>query len=73
VSYYSPERYFFRADFLQTGDGLTLSVFTGGQRWEGLNPSRSEPWGSYVIRTEADLPVALTWAKASYEARKRAL
>jgi hypothetical protein len=38
MSYYTPERQFFCADFLRTGDGLTLSIFTGGQRWEGLNP-----------------------------------
>jgi hypothetical protein len=66
-----PERVFFCADFLQTRDGLTLTVFTGGQRWEGLTPIRSRPQGSCVIRTEADLPEALAWAKASHEARKR--
>jgi hypothetical protein len=72
MSYYTPARVFFCADFLRTGDGLALTVFTGGQRWEGLTPNRSTPRGSCVIRTEADLPAALTWAKASYEARKRA-
>jgi hypothetical protein len=71
MSYYSPERLFFCADFLRTGDGLTLSVFTGGQRWEGLNPSRTTPRGYYILRSEADLPQALAWAKAAYEARKR--
>jgi hypothetical protein len=65
VSYYTPERLFFCADFLYTGDGLTLSVFTGGQRWEGLNPDRSAAWGSCVIRTETALPRALAWAKAT--------
>jgi hypothetical protein len=73
VSYYTPEHLFFCADFLQLGDGLTLSVFTGGQRWEGLYPARSVPRGYAIIRTEADLPQALAWAKAAYEARKRAL
>lgn len=72
VSYYTPERLFFCADFLRTGDGLALAVFTGGQRWEGLTPNRSMPRGSCVIRTEGDLPAALAWANASYEARKRA-
>jgi hypothetical protein len=71
IAYYTPERQFFCADFLQTGDGLTLSVFTGGETWEGLNPARSDPWGYCVIRTEADLPRALDFAKAAYEARKR--
>jgi hypothetical protein len=72
VSYYTPERLFFCADFLYTSDGLTLSVFTGGQHLKGLSLSRSAPWGYCIIRTEADLPVALTWAKRSYEARRRA-
>jgi hypothetical protein len=71
IAYYTPERQFFCADFLQIGDGLTLSVFTGGKSWEGLNPARSDPWGYCVIRTEADLPRALALAKAAYEARKR--
>jgi hypothetical protein len=72
VSYYTPERLFFCADFIAVGDGLTLSVFTAGQPWEGLNRARSAPWGYAVIRTEAALPQALAWAKAAYEARKRA-
>jgi hypothetical protein len=71
VSLY-PERLFFCADFIEAGDGLTLSVFTGGQRWEGLNLARSAPRGYAVIGTEADLPQALAWAKEAYEARKRA-
>ena len=71
VSYYTPERLFFCADFLRVGDGLALSVFTGDQQWEGLNPARSVPRGYAVIRTEADLPQALAWAKAAYEARKQ--
>jgi hypothetical protein len=71
VSYYSPEWLFFCADFLRAGDGLTLSVFTGGQRWEGLTRGRSALWGDYVIRKEADLRRALAWARAAYEARKR--
>jgi hypothetical protein len=72
VSYYTPDRLFFCTDFLHTGDGLTLSIFTGGQRWEGLNPSRSMPWSFCVVRTEADVPRVFTLAKVAYEARKRA-
>jgi hypothetical protein len=71
MSYFSPERLFLCADFLRTADGLTLSVFTGGQRWEGLSLSRTTPRGYYVLRSEAALPQALAWAKAAYEARKR--
>ena len=71
ISYATPERRFFCTDFIEAGDGLSLSVFTDGQRWEGLNLARSEPWGYAVIRTEADLPQALAWAKMAYEARKR--
>jgi hypothetical protein len=72
VSYYTPERLFFCADFLHTGDGLTLSVFTGGRPWEGLNPSRLKPWGFCIVRTQAELPRVLALAKAAYETRKRA-
>jgi hypothetical protein len=73
VSYYAPERRFCGVDFLRTGRGLTFSVFTGGQRWEGVKPSVSAPWGFFTVRTEADLPRAHALAKAAFEARKRAL
>jgi hypothetical protein len=65
VSYYTPERLFFCADFIDAGDGLTLSVFTGGQHWKGLHLARSVHRGYAVIRTEGDLPQALAWAKAA--------
>lgn len=73
VSYYSPERCFLCADFIHTGDGLTLSVFTGGQPWEGVNPSASSPWGSLVVPRDADLPSALAVAEAAYQAIKRTM
>jgi hypothetical protein len=72
VSYYAPELRFCVIDFLRSGRGLTLSVFTGNQRWDGVKPSLSAPWGLCAIHTEADLPKALALAKAAYEARKRA-
>jgi hypothetical protein len=56
-----------------TGDGLTLSVFTGGQPWEGVNPSASSPWGSLVVPRDADLPSALAVAEAAYQAIKRTM
>jgi hypothetical protein len=71
VSYYTPELRFGGVDFLRTGRGFTFSVFTGGQRWEGVKPSLSAPWGFVTVRTEADLPKALALAKAAFEARKR--
>jgi hypothetical protein len=72
VSYYAPELRFCVIDFLRTGRGMTFSVFTGDQRWEGVKPSLSAPWGFCAIHTEADLPKALALAKAAYETRKRA-
>jgi hypothetical protein len=72
VSYYAPELRFCGVDFLRTGRGLTFSVFTGGQRWDGVKPSLSAPWGFLTVRTEADLPRAIPLAKAAFEARKQA-
>jgi hypothetical protein len=51
---------------------LTFSVFTRGQRWEGVKPSLSAPWGFFTVSTEADLSQALTLARGAYEARTRA-
>jgi hypothetical protein len=72
VSYYTPGRRFCVIDFLRTGRALTFSVFTRGQRWEGVKRSLSAPWGFFTVCTEADLPQALALAKGAYEARKRA-
>jgi hypothetical protein len=72
VSYYGPERRFCGVDFLRTGRGMTFSVFTGGQRWEGVKPSLSAPWGFLTVCAEADLPQALALAKAAFEQRRRA-
>jgi hypothetical protein len=72
VSYYAPEPRFCRVDFLRSGRGLTFSVFTGGQRWEGVKPSLSARWGFLTVHTEGDLPRALALAKAAFEARTRA-
>jgi hypothetical protein len=55
VSYSISQRRLFCADFIGAGEGLALSVFTGGEAWEGLNLARSSPWGYAVMRTEADL------------------
>jgi hypothetical protein len=56
-------------DFHPTGRRLTVSVFTGGQRWEGVNLSASSPWGFLPVRRETDVPKAVALAKAAYEAR----
>jgi hypothetical protein len=73
VSYYAPELRFCRVDFRYTVRWLMLSVFTGGQAWQGVKPSLSEPWGFFTVDTEVDLSKALGLAKASYTVRKRAI
>jgi hypothetical protein len=69
VSYYALAQRFCCLDFHPTGRGLTVSVFTGGHHWEGVNPSVSDPWGFLQVRREADVPKAMALAKAAYEAR----
>jgi hypothetical protein len=71
VSYYAPTGRFCIVDFHPTGHRLTVSVFTGGQRWDGVNPSASTPWGFLPVRRDADVPKAVALAKAAYEARTR--
>jgi hypothetical protein len=44
-----------------------------GQRWEGLVRDRSVSWRYGTIYTEANLPRALAWLKATSEARQRAV
>jgi hypothetical protein len=73
VSYYAPKRRFCCVDFLGTGHGLTLGMFTGGQPWEGVNRHVSAPWGSFPIQSDADLPRALGLVSAAYEAFKHAI
>jgi hypothetical protein len=69
VSYHAPMGRFCTVDFHPTGRRLTVGVFTGGRRWEGVNPSVSSPWGFLPVRREADVPKAVALAKAAYEAR----
>jgi hypothetical protein len=73
VSYYAPRQRFCAIDFLSTGRGLTLGIFTGGQPWEGVNRHVSAPWGSFSVHSGADLSRAVGLVKAAYDAFKGAM
>jgi hypothetical protein len=73
VSYYATERVFLGINFLKTGHGLALTMFTRGQPIEGVKASSSSLWGYFAVRTEVHLPRAVAIVKSAYEAMQLAL
>jgi hypothetical protein len=69
VTYYSPERVFVYVDF-QKG-GLKLTVFTRGEKLEGVKSFGYEKagakWGRIDLKDEKDLKGVLSVVKRSYE------
>ena len=75
VTYYSPERVFVDLDF-QRG-GLKLTIFTRGEKLEGVKSFEYErggaKWGRIYIRDEKELEKAIPILKKSYDLIKEAI
>lgn len=75
VTYYSPKRVFIYLDF-QKG-GLKLTVFTRGEKLEGVESFGYEKagakWGRIHLRDEKDLKNVLSVVKRSYQLVRQAI
>ena len=72
ITYYSPEKTFIYIRFRK--NSLFLNIFTDQRTIDGVKNIRShENWGKLTIKSERELPSAVSAIKTSYEIMKEAV